>query len=196
MANIFDRTNYPTLEPETLVVGDRWVWKREDLISDYPSSTYGITYKFSKDSGGTSGNTLSVTATAITSAWVVEVASATTANLGTGTYKWQLYVTRTADSERETLATGFTEVVDNYSAVSSDLRSFAKKAVDNLEAVIQNRATIDQASFSIGNRSLSRMSPEELHAMYDKYKAIYEKETKLARIKSGKKSGTTIGVRF
>lgn len=196
MANLFDRTNYPSQEPETLIVGDRWVWKREDLLSTYPSDTYGLTYKFSKDTGGTSGNTLSITATATSTAYVVEVSSTTTANLGDGTYLWQAYITRTSDSERETLTTGTVEVVPNFSAISSDLRSFAKKCVDNLEAVIQNRASIDQASFSIGTRSLSRMSPEELHIMYDKYKAIYERETKLARIKSGKKSGTTIGVRF
>ena len=36
MSNLFDRANYPTQEPDELVVGDRWVWRRDDLVSEYP----------------------------------------------------------------------------------------------------------------------------------------------------------------
>ena len=49
MANLFDRDNYPQQEPETLVVGDRWVWKRPDLVSDYPTASYALTYEFHCD---------------------------------------------------------------------------------------------------------------------------------------------------
>ncbi len=27
MANLFDRDNYPTQEPDLLIVGDRWTWR-------------------------------------------------------------------------------------------------------------------------------------------------------------------------
>jgi hypothetical protein len=33
MANKFDRDNYPTQEPDVLVIGDRWMWRRPDLAS-------------------------------------------------------------------------------------------------------------------------------------------------------------------
>jgi len=46
MANLFDASNYPSQEPETLVVGDRWVWQRPDLVTDYPTDQYALTYEF------------------------------------------------------------------------------------------------------------------------------------------------------
>jgi hypothetical protein len=52
MANLFDASNYPSQEPETLVVGDRWVWQRPDLVTDYPTDQYALTYEFHIDSGG------------------------------------------------------------------------------------------------------------------------------------------------
>ena len=52
MANLFDRNNYPTQEPDLLVVGDRWMWRRPDLVADYPTADYALTYEFHEDSGG------------------------------------------------------------------------------------------------------------------------------------------------
>ena len=42
--NLFDSDNFPTVEPEVLTIGDRWVWKRTDLGTDYPPSSYAFTY--------------------------------------------------------------------------------------------------------------------------------------------------------
>ena len=44
MTNLFDSSNYTTTEPETLTLGDRWVWKREDLGSDYAPASYALSY--------------------------------------------------------------------------------------------------------------------------------------------------------
>ena len=44
MSNFFDLDNFPTVEPEPLIIGDRWVWKRTDLGTGYPPSSYAITY--------------------------------------------------------------------------------------------------------------------------------------------------------
>ena len=52
--------------------------------------------------------------------------------------------------------------------------------LDSLEAVISNRANIDQSSMSIAGRSLSRMSVDELLTFRNRYKAEYLKEIKLA----------------
>lgn len=196
MANLFDRENYPTQEPDTLVIGDRWVWRRNDLITDYPSATYSLTYHITKDSGGGGSNHISITATAISDAYIVEVASATTASLTDGDYVWQAYITRTADSERFVIDTGQVKLIPDFDNDETDMRSFAKKALDNIEAVIQNRATIDQASFSIANRSLSRMSVDELFTLRDRFQAEYNKEQKINRIKNKQNTGNTIGVKF
>ena len=62
MANLFDSTNYPEKEPETLIAGDRILWKRTDLGGDYPSATYSLSY--SARSEGTTSYEISITTTA------------------------------------------------------------------------------------------------------------------------------------
>ena len=78
MANLFDASNYPSQEPETLVVGDRWVWQRPDLVTDYPTDQYALTYEFHCDSGGGGSHKFTVTASETSTAYVVEVSSVTT----------------------------------------------------------------------------------------------------------------------
>jgi hypothetical protein len=81
MANLFDASNYPSQEPETLVVGDRWVWQRPDLVTDYPTDQYALTYEFHTDSGGGGSHKFTVTASETTTSYVVEVASTVTDGL-------------------------------------------------------------------------------------------------------------------
>ena len=44
MSNLLSSYNYPTVEPEVLIIEDRWLWKRTDLGSDYPHSSYALSY--------------------------------------------------------------------------------------------------------------------------------------------------------
>ena len=46
MSNLFDRVNYPVQEPDTIVIGDRLVWRRDDLANTYPIGSYALTYEF------------------------------------------------------------------------------------------------------------------------------------------------------
>jgi hypothetical protein len=196
MANLFDRDNYPQQEPETLVVGDRWVWKRPDLVSDYPTASYALTYEFHCDSGGGGSHQFTITATETTDAYIVEVDSSTTAAYNAHEYKWYAYITRSSDSERVAVDSGMSTLVANYADTNADLRTHAKKVLDAVQAVIENRATIDQSSFSIAGRSLSRMSIDELHSLRDRYEAKYNKELQKAKIRNNKPTGNTIGVKF
>jgi hypothetical protein len=91
---------------------------------------------------------------------------------------------------------GRTSITQNLADTNADLRSHAKKVLDNIQAVIEGRATIDQSSMSIAGRSLSRMSVDELMTFRDRYKAEYLKEIKLARIRNGQGTGNTPKVRF
>ena len=43
--NAFDSDNFATVEPEVLTIGDRWVWKRTDLGTNYPPSSYALSYQ-------------------------------------------------------------------------------------------------------------------------------------------------------
>jgi hypothetical protein len=76
------------------------------------------------------------------------------------------------------------------------LRSHAKIVLDSIEAVLENRATMDQSSMSIAGRSLSRTPLPDLMELRDRYKAEYLKEIKLARIRNKQGSGNTIKVKF
>lgn len=195
MANKFDRTNYPTQEPYQLQLGDRWVWVREDLNNDYDTDDYSLSYEFNIVDGSTAIN-FTITATEANDNYYVEVPSTTTANYTKGNYQWYAYITRTSDSERIMIDDGYTEIVDNYATTSSDVRSHAKTCLDAIEAVIENRASIDQQSMSIAGRSLSRMSIDDLLSFRNYYKAEYLKELKKARAKNNSATGNIIRVRF
>ena len=195
MANKFDRTNYPTQEPYQLQLGDRWVWVRKDLNNDYDTDDYSLSYEFNIVDGSTAIN-FTITATEANDNYYVEVPSTTTANYTKGNYQWYAYITRTSDSERIMIDDGYTEIVDNYATTSSDVRSHAKTCLDAIEAVIENRASIDQQSMSIAGRSLSRMSIDDLLSFRNYYKAEYLKELKKARAKNNSATGNIIRVRF
>ena len=195
MSNIFDRVNYPTQEPDTLVVGDRWVWRRDDLVSDYPLDEYALEYRFTEDSTGNT-NAFTIAATEAESTYLVEIASAVTASLTAGDYQWAAFIIRSSDSQRVVVDQGRTEILPNLQNTTADLRTHAKKVLDAIEAVLENRASQDQMSYSIAGRSLSRMSIDDLMTFRNRYRAEYLREIKLARIKNKQDSGNTIKVRF
>ena len=193
MANKFDSTNYPTSEPNELQLGDFWAWKRTDLSTDYPTASYALSYEFNLVDGSTAAN-FTLTATESNDEYIIEVSNTT--SYTSGEYNWISYITRSSDSARIKLSEGFTEIQENYATTTSSVRSHAKKVLDAIEAVIENRATMDQSSMSIAGRSLSRLTIDELLQFRDRYKAEYLKEVKKARIKNKKDSGNTIKVRF
>jgi hypothetical protein len=195
MANLFDRDNYPNQEPDTLVVGDRWLWRRDDLVSDYPLADYALEYRFTEDSTG-NANAFTIAATEADSTYLVEIASAVTANLVAGDYQWAAFIIRSSDSQRVVVDQGRTEILPNLQNTTADLRSHAKICLDNIQAVLENRASQDQMSYSIAGRSLSRMSIDDLMTFRNRYRAEYLKEIKLARIKNKQDTGNTIKARF
>lgn len=184
MGNAFDSSNYPTSEPEELVLGDRWAWKRTDLSAEYPTDSYTLTY--SADKQGSGSTTFSITATETNGEYLVEVASATTAAYTAGTYNWQAYITRTSDSARVTVGTGVFKVLASMSASTADPRSHAKKTLDAIEAVIESRATVDQMSYTIQGRSLAKTPLPDLQKFRDYYRAEYAAEVNVERRKNGK----------
>lgn len=196
MSNAFDRENYSQKEPSTLVLGDYWAWKRDDLASTYPIGSYSLTYEFHEDSGGGGSHKFTLTATEADDTYYIEAASSSTTSYTVGDYIWEAYITKTSDSNRIMVDSGRTSITENLANTNADLRSHAKKVLDSIEAVIEGRATIDQSSMSIAGRSLSRMSVDELMTFRDRYRAEYLKEIKLARIRNGQATGNTPMVRF
>ena len=187
MSNAFDSTNYPTEVPEILQKGDFWAWKKTNLAIDYPLAAYSLKYKFYLIDGSTASN-FTLTASESNDEYIISTSS--TSSHTAGDYRWDEIIVRTSDSAEKIISDGFSTVFDNA------VRSHAKIVLDAIEAVIQNRANIDQSSMSIAGRTLSRMSIDELMTFRDRYKAEYLQEVKKARINNKQASGNTIKVRF
>lgn len=189
MANKFDSTNYPTIEPAEIIAGDFTAWDKTSLETDYPSASYTLKYSARLESGT---NELEITA----NSHIVELSSAITLAYTVGLYHWQAYIIRNSDSARITLGTGVFEVVADNDTSTQDQRSHAKKVIDAIEAVIEKRATKDQENYSINGRSLQRTPITDLLTLRDRYKSELAKEEKIRKIKNGLGGSNKIKVAF
>lgn len=178
----------PTNEPQTLIAGDTWAWTRS--LSDYSAATWTLTYYFKNASAN-----FSFAASADGATHSVSVAKATTAAYGVGTYSWEGYVDD--GTSRYRVDYGTLEVLADMSAAGNlDKRSHWKIVLDNVEAVIQNRATQDQFSYSINGRALQRMPIDDLLKLYDRAKGAVAKEEALDRARNGLGASSKIKVQF
>lgn len=171
-------TDIATREPEQLVIGDRWLWERQDL-ADYPASTWTLSYALVNAAGK-----VTITAAANGTFHRVDVAAAVTALYGHGTYRWQAYVT--SGSDRRMVGSGTVLVKPNFAGASAlDARGHARRVLDAIEAVIEGRATKDQMGLSINNRSLQRTPIADLLLLRDRYKAMATAEEVGDKLASG-----------
>lgn len=173
----------PNIEPKTFRVGDTVKWKRT-LSSYLPSNGWTLKYSIKGDA-----NITEITSTQSGDSHMVELSAATTASFTAGNYWYQAYVEKGA--ERYTVDEGSIEIKNDLSAVSSsyDGRIHARKVLDALEATIENRATLDQQSYSINGRSLSRMTGDELIS----WLKFYRREVKTAQRDEDIRKGRTTG---
>lgn len=102
-----------------------------------------------------------------------------------GRYWWVLRATDGVSIED--VADGSVEIAPNLALTNApyDGRSHARKVLDAIEAVIEGRATRDQQSYSINNRSLQRTPLADLLTFRAKYRAEVAKEEAKS---SGKKT--------
>lgn len=194
MSNLFDSANYETTEPVKFTAGDRVAWKRTDLGSDYDPSSYDLTYTARLEGDGT--KTFSISATESGTDYIIEITQVTTAAYTPGVYHWQLYITRTSDSERLTLDKGTFEVIADRANATTDPRTQVKKTLDAINATLENRASKDQKSYTILGRSLERTPIEDLLVLKDRYQQFYNQEKAAERIANGQSSGNKILTRF
>jgi hypothetical protein len=194
LANLFDTDHAAETEPEKIVAGDRLIFKRTDLGTDYANGSY--TLKYSARLEGTGSTEIEITASASGVDYLVEVASATTANYTTGTYRWQAFITRTSDSQRLTIDQGTWEVLANRDAATTDPRSHARIMVEKIEDILEGRAGADVSSYSINGRSLTKIPIPELMQFRASYKSEYMREVRRERARNGLGTGSTVHVRF
>ncbi len=195
MANLFDPANAPEGEPETVVVGDFIQWKRSDLVQDYPVATHSATYVARITGGG--ANEIQITATESNpSYYLFTVTSATSSSFVPGLYHWQLEVTETASGNRIVVGTGMFRALPDLDVNNSDPRSHAEVMLDKIQTILEGRADSDVSSYSIQGRSLAKMSISDLLSWRDYYRREVMKEKRDSDIQNGRKTSSTVKVRF
>jgi len=182
-------SNIPTTEPSQVTAGDTVQWTK--TVSDYPASDgWILTYALLSEK-----NKINITGSASGQDHAISVSASTSEDWIPGTYQWQSYVTN--GSERHNVGSGTLKVLANFAAKSaSDQRSWAKRTLDNIEAVIEQRATMDQMEYTIEGRSLKRMSISDLLTFRDRFKALYQQELDAQNLGTGRPGKNRIFVRF
>lgn len=164
MVDIFDISESPITEPESLLIGNFTQWRR---LIDYPDSAYSVYYEYFNESA----RTIAGTYDAANEWWEFTLTSADYQHIHAGEVRWDLYVERTSDSQRVAISSG----VFLVHRTTDDRRTHAEVMVAKIESVLQNRADHDIESYSIKNRSLTRMSVKELLQWRDFYIAEVER---------------------
>lgn len=193
MANLFDPAQSPTVEPETIVVGDYIQWRRI-LGADYPNTAYTMQYVARITAGGASEITL--VGTAYENDYLFTVNSATSADFTPGFYHWQLEAIRNSDSNRIVLERGFFTAAPDLDVNGSDPRTHAEIMLAKIKSLLEGKADADVANYSVAGRSLTKLSFDELIKARDYYQEEYNKEVTKQRIAKKQATGTTIKVRF
>ena len=179
--------------PETIRAGDTLKVKRSDIGTDYPNTTY--TAKFQARCFDHKVDTITITATNDGNDYLFTFTSTATANYHVG--DWSFILTVEDGTNRITVDEGTIKVLqDLVSDNSTDVRSHARIVLDKIETLLQGKADSDVANYSINNRSLTKMSPDELLKWRDYYKAEVLREKRIERAKSGQGSGNRILVGF
>ena len=169
-------------EPPELRAGTTWQWRREDLVADYPASSWTLKYWFKQLSAA--GAHIELTASADGDNFAIVVAAATTATYTAGKYAWAAEVSG-GSSEVYEIDRGELIVLARFDqAAALDFRTHAKKMLDAIEALLENRATIDQQEYTIGSRHLKRLTVKELTDWRGYYRAEVLAQNMVERIRN------------
>lgn len=176
----------------TLIAGDTLQFVTE--VPDYPASD-GWTLKYRLVPQASGPTPITITASADDDAYQVNVGSNVTANWTAGEYAWVACVE--TGSERHTVEQGTCTIKPNpLTATTLDGRSHARKALEAIKAVIENRATLDQQEYTIHGRQVKRLTVPELLKFRARYEAEVKAEEQAEKLAAGLPVGGKLQVRF
>ena len=176
-------------ELETAVAGDTWQWTKR--LSLYPAlQGYALAYYFANAT-----NAFSISGGAVTAAgdtFVIDFAA--TAGIAPGKYRWQAYATLAG--VRSTAAEGWLIVTPNLAAGPVDARTPARALLDAIDSVLAGRILDDTSKYTIGNRSLEKLSHLDLMKARSLIAWRVFHEQRAERVANGLGDGKRLLVRF
>ena len=184
----------------TIRAGDSIVW-RDDPAVDYlgdavTSASYSLSY-FLRTNTASEGAT--VTATAYGTGWQSAISATTSAAFDAGTWYWQAIAT--AGATKVTLGSGQLEVLAalNYTGTPGALdgRSQAQQDLDAVSAAIRSMiAGGGVQKYTIGSRSVEKMTLSDLLTLESRLKAEVARELKAEMVANGLGNPHAMFVRF
>ena len=134
-----------------------------------------------------------------TTGHLISLTPATTAGYTVGLYHW--IVEARDGTDVYVVDEGYMEIKTDFAEQTSgyDDRSVAKKMVDAYESLFSNQitnSTLEQLSYSIAGRSISKMSASEIRTEYLRWKRLYQQEEDELRIANGLGTRKRILTRF
>jgi type IV secretory pathway protease TraF len=181
---------------QQLVAGDSLDFTT--AVSTYPPSDgWTLVYRLvPRSSTATPITITAATATTDADQYRVQEGPSTTAAWAAGFYSWASWVEKSG--ARQSLDQGTLEILANPATVTAgyDNRGHARKVLDAIEAVLEQRATVDQQSYSINGRHLARTPIAELLRLRSVYRAEVAGEDAGEALNAGLGGGRKIQVRL
>lgn len=179
-----------TSEPESFVAGDSVEWSLS--LPDYDPPQWEVIVAFV----GAARQFLAAGYDAGDGTHRLRLAPSVTATVLPGIYAWQRYAI--SATERCCIAHGTVRVLPNFATQTTgyDARSHARRVLDAIEAVLENRATEDESYIMIGATQITKLPHADLLALRSQYRREVANETAAERIALGLDSGRTVRVRM
>lgn len=177
--------------PANITAGMKTEWTVSN--TDYLASD-GYTLKYVLIN---STSKISIVSTADGDDHLVSIPSATSALYTAGTYTAKSYFEKAG--EKYEYKTEQVVVLPDYTATSTtfyDTRSFAKKSLDALEAVIQNKAGELDLEYEIEGRRIVKMTPSDRIKWRNYFKDEYEAEQRALNAQNGKPNNRIVKITF
>ena len=162
--------------PASLIAGDSL--RLAIPQGDYPSADGWVASLVLQPIAG--GVPTTVAATTENGDWVLLLSSAASAALEVGVHRYVIAATKAG--ERSTIGAGDINVLPDPAKAAQDLRSPARRALDAIDAVLENRASAEDMKYTFADgRALEKIPHADLLALRQHYARIVARETNKGR---------------
>lgn len=163
----------PSLIPNKIAAGASLKWTIRG--GDYPAPTWALSLHLRGP------DVIDLTATADGSDHLIAASAATSAGWSAGAYAYAVRVTDGADVWQ--LERGEIEIEGDLTAAlaGADHSTHAQRVLAAIDAILEDKATLAQQSYTINGRTLMRRSTRELMALRQVYSRKVAREKARAR---------------